>query len=445
MSEPANDTPELRRLSKKCERIPLEPGKHVLIVSSPTPEAQLSTALLCRAILEAGGVFHVTFSEPVMESEMIRQILQSQPSCLPVLIGVDPDRKTIADPPHEQLIVIGSSSDKLGKSHTLGDPTNLPAATYVLVREKLVAGRGELQLAVQAALTGSRQQLKNPAIDELLQIGTASGVIKGLKNFLVFGMNSLPASHAFQYSIRPYLEGFSGNPGQCEHLIDEAGIPLFRRSSSLDQLTVDDKQKLMQNLVPKLAQKTIARVTGQDYEFPSEKRESPMRFLSQISAMSESAWAQKLLGLSLGVWIGDRARMLRQLIDSQISHAQSVISGLYAVSGEKGMGAPSGSESVTVLRMPSMQKEILGDVTEILIEEGKSAGEFLLLWSVDHIGIGWKENSYDLKRVISALQEQELSPISTSRSSIRIESKSEETLRVAQSVLEGMSVGNHEG
>lgn len=444
MSEPANDTPELKRLSKKCNRILLEPGEHVLIVSSPAPEAQFSTALLCRAILETGGVFHVTFSEPVMELEMISQILESQPNCVPVLIGVDLDQKTTAKPPHERLIVVGSSSDKIGKVHALGDSTSLSAATYVLAKEKLAAGRAELQLAVQAALVGSRQQPKDPVVNELLQIGAASGISKGLKSFLVFGMNFLPAPQALQYSIRPYLEGFSGNPGQCERLIDEAGIPLFRRTSPLDQLTVDDKQKLMQNLVPKLAQKTITGVTGQDYEFPSEKTESPMRFLSQMSALSESAWSRRMLGLSIGVWIGDRARMLRQLIDSQISHAQSVISGLQAVSGEMGMASPSGSESVTVLRMPSLQKEILGDVAEILIEEGKSAGRFLMLCSIDHIGISWKGDSYDLKRVIRVLQEQKLSPVSASRSSVRIESKREETPQVAQSVLEEMAVAKHE-
>lgn len=445
MSEPANDTPELRRLSKKCEKLPLEPGEHVLIVSSPAPEAQLSTALLCRAVLETGGVFHATFSEPVMDSGVISQILESQPNCVPVLIGVDLDQKAAAKPPHERLIVVGSSSEKIGKSHALGDSTSLPAATYVLAKEKLAAGRAELQLAVQAALMGSRQQLKDSAVSELLKIGTASGISKSLKSFLVFGMNFLPAPQALQYSIRPYLEGFSGNPGQCERLIDEAGVPLIRRASPLDQLTVDDKQKLMQNLVPKLAQKAITGVTGQDYEFPSEKRESPMRFLSQISALSESAWSRRLLGLSIGVWIGDRARMLRQLIDSQISHAQSVIAGLQAVSGESRTARPSGSESVTVLRIPSMQKEILGNVVEILVEEEKSAGRFLMLCSVDHIGIGWKRDSYDLKRVIRAFQEQELGPVSASRSSVWIESKREETPQVAQNVLEEMAVGKHEG
>jgi hypothetical protein len=252
-------------------------------------------------------------------------------------------------------------------------------------------------------------------------------------------MNLLSISETFQYSINPYIPGLSGDRSACERLIDQSEISLSMRSGSLMRLSTEEKHRLNAKLIPQLPQSLITRVIGQDYEFPYEKKDSPVRFLSQIRTMTQIAWTRQQMGLAVGVSMGDRARTLKQLVDVCIQHSQSVLDGIRSLLGQFGDSLNAISESITVLPCPSASKESLPDLARIMIENGYVKGRFVAVTSQNSVGIGWNRQIADLSTTLISLRGIGLRPVSASIASVRIDDFPEENIEPIRTALEKVS------
>ncbi len=79
----------LKALRKNFSTAQFEKGRQLLIISSPSPHAITSSALLSRTALKSGVLFHVVFSEPLAYSTDIVSLLEAHPNSSILLVGVN--------------------------------------------------------------------------------------------------------------------------------------------------------------------------------------------------------------------------------------------------------------------------------------------------------------------------------------------------------------------
>jgi hypothetical protein len=119
------------------------------------------------------------------------------------------------------------------------------------------------------------------------------------------------------------------------------------------------------------------------------------------------------------VWIGDRGRSLRSVIDTYLSHNKDVISAILRLETKlKGVS----SETSTSIEIAGVQDELLTDVGRIALQSGIANQERPLLISNDKSTvIIWTTDSIDINHVFHELLKKNLNPVLTSTKSFRLE------------------------
>jgi hypothetical protein len=121
----------------------------------------------------------------------------------------------------------------------------------------------------------------------------------------------------------------------------------------------------------------------------------------------------------MSVWIGDRGRALRSVIDTYLSHHKDVISTILRLETKlKGVS----TETSTTIEIAGVQSELLTDVGRVALQSGIVNQERPLLISSDNSTVAiWTAENIDMNQVLRSLQKKNLNPILTSTKSIKFD------------------------
>ncbi len=417
-------TPELDGLAGKCREVSLGKGSRVLIISSPTPPAVLASTLLCRSIVNAGGVFHVTFVEPMMNAETLASFMSTSLGRTVLVVGVDVSGDLAHDTDSPLPVLIGSTINTGSSSMlSVGKREQVSVGAYAIAREKLEVGPEELYLATAGLLVQDQLQTESDSLSrEMILFAQEADVLAERRGFRVFGTNFLPLIETLSNSISPYLRGMSGSIESCERVLSEADIPPSRHSMPITSLAGEEMRRLTEKLAVKLDISVIRRLLGLDFENHLEPESGPLRFLSAIKSMSEVAWCRHETGLAMAVWMGDHARMLRMLLDSYRLHCRETISGVQRfLSAQSNQEVAVQSDSIAVAPMSGAPREVLPDVCRIVFENGYADREqFLVLEREDCACVAWDFEDMRLHNILQSFTMAGLSSSSASPRSVLV-------------------------
>jgi len=257
----------------------------------------------------------------------------------------------------------------------------------------------------------------------VIALAEKEGLLKERKGFKLFGSNFLPMIDTFLYSTFPYLKGISGVRERCEHILEEANIPISKRRGPITSLDTKEAQRLTSQLIPNLDSTAIPGVLGQDFAFPAESEESPLHFLSGIKVLSQSAWSRWNLGAAVAVWMGDRARTLRSFIDSHKAHTRDVIAGMQNLASSLGNTASEGSDLDRVVTIPLVgtHESVLPDIARIALQSYLvNRDGFVMLTTEACTEVAWGAKKVSLYQVTKAMDGLGLVSVPTSASSLKL-------------------------
>ncbi len=440
MSKKTRRVPSFKALKSQYDEIAPVGAKHLLIVSSPAPSAALASALICKARLDSNSLFHVTTSEPVLDIDSVNELRKTYEKAAILLVGIDVvGGKRLRKGKSYPILIGGESDSEHVMSLTIGNRETVAAAAYAYVASSSddISDSEYLQLAAAGSLVDSypNPQVKGASM-ELVESAKKKNLIEERKGFRLFGVNFMPLNEVLTYSIRPYLQSLSGVTDACDKLCTDADIPFSKFRMPLSALSNDEAQRLNKYLLPMLEPEIIPYALGLDFILMEESEDSPARLLSGIKALGEAAWSFGESGASAAVWMGDRARILRVLLDSYMTYTREVISGVEeAINVISKTTIPEVLGALTKIPLKSIRKEALADVGRILIESGKVETDVIALTCEGALGAIWKSNTKSLQDVIVSLRGEKLEPISTSSQSVGFSvapEQNEEVLQVLQ-------------
>ncbi|MFW9832489.1 MAG: hypothetical protein ACFFEK_00695 [Candidatus Thorarchaeota archaeon] len=425
MSAKTRGSPSFKSLKKQCSEIKFTNSEHVLLVSSPDTSSTLATAILCRAIMKSGGMFHVTFESPIISIEQVNELRAKHESASVIFVGVDTTgKKKLRKGKSYPLFIGGISESPQIRSQTLGTHNTVPATAFVFAEEHLTSNDYELQITAGATLLHTESKKSSPKVNkEIVERAKKEKLIEERKGIKLFGFGFLPLDELFVYSTRPFIQGMSGNQQACDALLNEAEIPLPKLRSPMSDLNNKEAQHFTQHLTSRLLEKIgpniIPHILGTDYILTLESETNPLRYLSGLEAIAETTWARQEQGAAMSVWIGDRGRSLRNIIDTYLSHHKDVISTILRLETKlKGVS----TETSTIIEIAGVQGEILTDVSRVALQSGLANQERPLLVVGDKSTIvTWTSESINTNQVLQVLQQKNLNPVLTSAKSIKFE------------------------
>jgi len=432
MTKTTAKQPTLKSLEKDCSSINLEKLNQVLLVTSPSPVAVLSTAVLSRIMINSEKGFHIIFSEPVMTVDTLNALRQKYESSTLFLVGVDIVGTGRVKKGSGYPIIIGGEFESTQiESFRLGTNQTLASAAYVFTELLEKRFDYDLQLATAGALLSiDPEKTKKNANNEVIELARSKGIIEERKGFKLLGVTLLPLDEVFRYSTYPYLQTISGNQKACDSLLNEAEIPVPKLRTPLSNLNTSETQRLTSKLIPTLDSNIISRLLGTDYEFPKEGENSLFRHLSGIEIVASTAWALSELGAFMSILLGDRGRALRLLIDSHMSHHKDVISAVQRL--ESSLVSES-TTSATIIKASGYRVELLPDIGRIALETGiVDTGRPVALNHDDAFVIVWPSHSLTLKDAFRSILKEKIDQTATSTQSIKIFGGSQERERALQ-------------
>ncbi|MFW9792853.1 MAG: hypothetical protein ACFFEE_01020 [Candidatus Thorarchaeota archaeon] len=428
MSKKSISSTSLRSLKNQCEEIILKSGEHVLLATAPDPESTIATGILCRAIMKSGGTFHVSFESPIMNLDTVNTIRSDHESSPIVLVGIETvGKKKLRKGKSYPLFIGGTSESEQVISQTLGTAHTVAAAAYVLAKEHLVVSDYDLQMASAAALIydKSNRSPKKPstANKALVKQAIDEKLIEERGGIKLFGFSFLPLDEVLLFSTRPYIQGISGNQQGCDAFLSEADVPITKLRNPMSSLSNSEIQHFTQHLTSRLLENLgpsiIPYTFGTDYILPRENESSPLRYLSGLEAIADTVWARQELGAGMSIWIGDRGRALRMMIDTYLAHNKDVISTVLRL--ESKMKSVS-NEAGTSIELSGVRNEYLTDVSRVALQTELVNPERPLAISNEVSSvIIWAYKHVDANQIIREIQKFNICPIATSSQSIMFE------------------------
>lgn len=420
MSKKTSDNPSLKSLEKDCKSVTLDDSSHTLLVTSPYPAATLASAIISRALITSSRKFQITFRQLVMSIDTLIELRNKYKNSTIIVIGIDIlGSKRVRKGKSYPIMIGGASSSAQISSLTLGTDCTMTSAAYALVKSQIDIGSYDLQLAAAGALISDNMNGSNRRANmDIVKLAEKEGLIEERKGFRLFGIGMLPLDEALLYSTHPYLKKISGNQKACDELLNKAEIPISKLRSPLSTLNSSEAQRLTSCLITELGPEAITELLGKDYTLTLERENSPLRYASGIKISATTAWVRHELGSSMSVWLGDRGRALRVLIDSHMSHHKDVISALQRF--DSGLIAES-TPSATIVKIPGSKTEILPDVGRIALSSGLVGSDRpVVLDNEESYTIVWPSSKTNIKQVLHNLLGKGLPPFATSPQSINI-------------------------
>ncbi|MHA2034656.1 MAG: hypothetical protein ACTSX3_05140 [Candidatus Thorarchaeota archaeon] len=418
------DTPEIERLREQCEAVKIPTESRLLIVVSSHSTAVFAGAVLARCALRSGHQVHVTFKEPFLRPEEIANTMASHEDYMPIFVGITGVWTNGTPEDVSNAVFVGGL---LPDEHTvtIGSSDILVPAASVFAEKHFTLEQPDL-VTITAGITDLSGTRPSGVEAAILELAADADIVRAQKEFLLYGANFLPVRDCLQFSIRPYLHGVTGDKESCDELLEEADLPLSLRLTPLTQLGADEKQRVMSSLIPRIDVKTLPAVAGPNFEFLTESETSPMRWASNIQVLAATAWSRGRPGIALGVWMGDRARLLNLLMDDHMRHCTAVASAVQDAFHTLNETPPYADGPVASMPLPVPDAGVLPEVGRILLSEPLTDTQYLILRNGNSICVCWHAASFEhLETTMVALWDRGLSPRSTSLSSLVLESSSD--------------------
>jgi hypothetical protein len=444
MSTKTGKSPSLRALKTRSSEIPLKSDDQFLLVSAPNPESALATALICTAVMKSGGAFHVSFEEPIMNIESVNSYRIQQESSTIVFVGIKTTgTKKLRKGKGYPIFVGGSSESEQVKSRTIGNSHTVSAAAYTLSEERFITGDYELQMAAAASLiydkSPSSPKTPSSANKALLKLAEKNNLVEERGGIRLFGLNFLPIDEVLLLSTRPYIHGISGDQKSCDAFLSEADVPITKLRDPLTSLNSLEIQQFSQHLTSRLLEKMGPEKIpfGSDYILARENDSSPLRYLSGLETIADTFWARQELGATMSIWIGDRGRALRTVIDKHLSHNKDVISAVQRLTTKmKG----TSSEVSTSIELSGVRAELLTDIGRVALQsEIVNPERPLVISNEDSSLILWTYMNVDVTQILPVLYKQNMHPVTTSTQSIMLKGVSPESLTETLKLVKDLS------
>jgi len=369
--------------------------------------------------------FHVTFFQPLMTIEAFSELSTRYESSTIITIGIDIlGSKRVKKGKSYPILIGGASDSEQLHTFTIGTDISLTATAYVLAKSQMDSGPYDLQLAAAGALIKDGMNVpKKGASKEIINLAEKEGLVEERKGFRLFGVGMLPIGEALLYSTHPYLNTISGNQKVCGEILIATEIPNSKLRLSLSTLNTSEAQRLTSNLITRLDPGVIPRLLGKDYILTLERKTSPIRYLSGVEIVANTAWTRNELGASMSVWLGDRGQALRVLIDTHMGHHKDVITSVKRI--DPGLIGES-TISATMVKLPGSKTEVLPDVGMVALNNRLVDPDKLLVLDNDEVyTIVWPSSRLNTKQVLRSLMKKGILPLTTSSQSITIINSSE--------------------
>ena len=444
MSTGPSKTPSMKSLKESCDQIHLKESQRFIIASSPHLQSLLGGAIVASSCFLTGRPFHITFLDSGVSVDEINTLRENHAKSTVLVIGVKVQGKKKLRKGKGFPLFIGSDFDIINEAiPRVGNTATVTAAAYVLAREKMSVNDDALGLAGFGTVSNKASVTKKRgAHQDLLKLAMKEGVIEERKGFKVFGANSVPLNDAILYSISPYLRGISGNSRRLEQALDDSDVPFSKRRMPITSLTNSEAQKLTSRLIQHIPAEIIPEFLGQDYVLVREEIGSPIRFHSSLAQLGRLAWIRGLHGSLMSVLLGDRARQLRTLLDTQMLHNREVIRGVQRV--EDLLGNQTTIADVTehgkIIDIKGLQSGVITDVGRIILNTDPIKDtSFLIITTESHLVAVWRDLGA-FGEVLTDLRKAQITCRFTASNSLEMNDVSETTKQTVAQVLEKRTV-----
>jgi hypothetical protein len=436
MSMTAKKTQSLKVLEKACKNIDFQTSDQNILVTSPYPDAVITSSIISQAISRLNSLFHISFSQPVVSIDTINSLRENYSTSTIILVGIDIiGKKRIKKGKGYPLILGGSSNSEQVDSLTLGTDSTLSAAGYVFAKSMIDLEDYHLQLAAAGSLIhGGINGSKKGANKEIIELAQNNKLIEERKGFKIFGATMLPLDEALLFSTHPYMTTISGNQTTCDEILSEAEIPIQKLRTPLTNLNTSEAQRLTSVLITRLDPSTIPLLLGTDYILNQERESSPLRFVSGVETLGATAWVKNELGAFISVLLGDRGRALRAIIDSHMSHHKDVISTIHRL--ESNLQGDSTTTTTTV-KLTGSETGTLPDIGRIALESGiVDTLNPIALDNGEVYTIVWPSSKLSTKLVLYEFLSTDTEIVTTSPQSITIGGNNEERDNALQKIVQ---------
>ncbi|MHA1577621.1 MAG: hypothetical protein ACTSU3_09695 [Candidatus Thorarchaeota archaeon] len=426
-----------KALRKKFSTAHFEKSSQMLIISSPSPHAVTSSALLSRAALKSGVLFHVVFSEPLVYLADIIPLIETHPNSIILLVGIDLIGNLEAR--DDSLVFIGGSHyEQLDVLLQQKTSNSVSLDAYAFVAETLKSDHEIFRLATLGALMQDElSKTSKRTSTEIVKKAITEKVVKARPGIKIPGTNHIPMNDALEYCIHPYLEGLSDDGEACQKLFDDADIPLTKWRTPINKLSNEEAKRFTSQMIA-LFPGIIKDVLGADYEFLTENPNGSLRLFSSVVSTARIVWSSREMGALLGVLMGDRAQMLVKLELLHKNHCKEVTQSfrIITILMNDTETTIKSNKHTTVIPVSGVPIEHFSDVGRILLTTNLDKEKFLILQSDSSLEIIWLFEDVDLRLILSSIKQNELTVLSTSEKSVRVIESSDEVLAKIEFILD---------
>ena len=178
--------------------------------------------------------------------------------------------------------------------------------------------RGFSWLPVVAALADKQDQGERRSLIGLnkvvLQVAKDAGVVSDDIDLLFYGRETRAVHEALAATTTPYIQGLSGNREACLKALSSAGINLRKDDHwrTLSELTKEEKQKIVDTLLPYIGGRGVDELIGYVYTLVKEDEFSPLRDAREFGTVLNACGRMGKGGLGVGLCLGDRGYSLTE-------------------------------------------------------------------------------------------------------------------------------------
>ncbi len=153
--------------------------------------------------------------------------------------------------------------------------------------------------------------------DIILSDAVNRGLVKVVKDILLFGSETRPVHLALKYTSDPFIEGLTGEEDKCIAFLTNLDIQLKRDGDwrTLSDLNQEEKVKLYSALVTYMLQigydtKSAEQLIGTKYIITSEEDGSPLKDIREYAYTLNACSRLGYSGLAVSLCLGDRDKAL---------------------------------------------------------------------------------------------------------------------------------------
>lgn len=173
-------------------------------------------------------------------------------------------------------------------------------------------------LPVVAALADKQDQGERRSLvganKVVLEVAKDAGLVGESIDLLFYGRETRPVHEALAATTTPYIQGLTGNREACLTALSAAGINLRSDDHwrTLSELTKEEKQKIVDLLIPYIGGRGVDELIGYVYTLLKEDEVSPLRDAREFGTVLNACGRMGKGGLGVGLCLGDRGYSLTE-------------------------------------------------------------------------------------------------------------------------------------